>query len=252
MFDLWRGNALNVIRGFPTALSIRIHCGFASSVNCTSVVPLRAMNFASKDAFAKAMTRRGTPLTWASHALAGGLAGACTLLLVYPLNIGAPKVVLVAEYMRREAEREAAATASAAGTGAGSSASSLSRLGASLVNRARDRWGGIGASLPSVVAYRAAYFGVFDTLMDNAASAHSPAAVSRVVTTLASAWVAVVTAKFVAAPFDAVWRRIVLHSDRVVSQGMKVRAWDLERPPFSRASLPPSGRKIHHHPDRLP
>ena len=175
------------------------------------------MNFAFKDFFAKAMTQTGAPLPWASHALAGGLAGACSLLVVYPLNIGIPRVVLVADYMRREEER-AAAAAAAAGTGARSSAStSFGRLSTSLVSRARDRWGGVGTMLPSVVAYRAAYFGVFDSLMDNLASAQSPAAAPRVATTLACAWAAVVTATFAAAPFDAVLRRIVLPSDRVVS-----------------------------------
>ncbi|EWM25443.1 adp atp [Nannochloropsis gaditana] len=126
---LWRGNAANVLRYFPT----------------------QAFNFAFKDTF-KAMFPKYDPQTqfWAffgSNMAAGGLAGAASLLIVYPLDFARTRL---AADLGKDGAREFNGLLDCLGKVA--KASGPLAL-----------YQGFGVSVQGIIVYRGAYFGLYDT-----------------------------------------------------------------------------------------
>jgi solute carrier family 25 (adenine nucleotide translocator) protein 4/5/6/31 len=169
--SLWRGNLANVIRYFPT----------------------QAFNFAFKDffkgLFPKYDKKKEFWSFFATQLASGGLAGAASLCIVYPLDF--------------------ARTRLAADVGSGSS-----REFNGLVDCLRKvtKKGGIGAlyqgfgvSVQGIIMYRGAYFGLYDTglAMFEPKSLVGKWAIAQTVTALAGIF---------SYPFDTVRRRMMMQS----------------------------------------
>jgi len=128
--SFWRGNMANVIRYFPT----------------------QALNFAFKDTYKKYLcpyNPRTNPYKFfAGNMASGGAAGATSLMFVYPLDF--------------------ARTRLAADVGKGDGAREFKGLVDCLTKIMKSDginglYRGFGISVVGIIAYRAAYFGMFDT-----------------------------------------------------------------------------------------
>jgi solute carrier family 25 (adenine nucleotide translocator) protein 4/5/6/31 len=175
----WRGNTVNVIRYFPT----------------------QAFNFAFKDTI-KALFPKYNSKTefwkfFAANMASGGLAGAGSLTIVYPLD-----------YAR---------TRLASDVGSGQRA--FSGLSDCLIKTAKGPSGvmglynGFGVSVIGIFPFRGTYFGVNDTLV-----AMNPYQKEKNIVGLASKFACAQTAALAAAyasyPFDTVRRRLQMQSEK--------------------------------------
>merc|ERR1719408_1009741 len=175
----WRGNFVNIMRYFPT----------------------QAFNFAFKDTI-KAIFPKYKPTEnflafFAVNMASGGLAGALSLCIVYPLD-----------YAR---------TRLASDVGSGQRA--FSGLSDCLVKTARGPSGvlglynGFGVSVIGIFPFRGTYFGVNDTLV-----AMNPYQKQKDLIGLASKFACAQTAALAAAyasyPFDTVRRRLQMQSEK--------------------------------------
>jgi solute carrier family 25 (adenine nucleotide translocator) protein 4/5/6/31 len=173
--SFWRGNLANVVRYFPT----------------------QAFNFAFKDTI-KNMFPRYSPRTdfwkfFATNMASGGLAGAGSLLIVYPLDF--------------------ARTRLAADLGSGGSREFTGLV--DCIKKVAGRGGpialyqGFGVSVQGIIVYRGAYFGLYDTakgvLFQDEKNANFIAkwAVAQTVTAAAGV---------LSYPFDTVRRRLMMQS----------------------------------------
>lgn len=179
----WRGNLTNVIRYFPT----------------------QAFNFAFKDTI-KAMFPRYSPKTeflwfFLTNMASGGLAGAGSLCIVYPLD-----------YAR---------TRLASDVGGGKA--QFSGLADCLVKTAKGPGGimalynGFGVSVAGIIPYRGVYFGMYDSL-----AGINPFRADRGVIGLLSkfaiAQVTAITAGYASYPFDTIRRRLQMQSEKPKDQ----------------------------------
>lgn len=127
--SFWRGNAANVIRYFPT----------------------QALNFAFKDWYKKTLCpfdkRKQPGMFFLGNMASGGAAGASSLLFVYPLDYARTRL---ATDVKMGAEREYKGLADC-----------ISKTMAS--DGVNGLYRGFGISVVGIIAYRAAYFGCFDT-----------------------------------------------------------------------------------------
>jgi len=171
--SFWRGNLANLIRYFPT----------------------QAFNFAFKDTF-KNMFPAYSPKTdflkfFAANMASGGLAGASSLLIVYPLDFARTRL------------------AADVGKGSGRQFTGLANCLTTIV-----KGGGVGAlyqgfgvSVQGIVVYRGAYFGLYDsskgTLITKDSSFLAKFVVAQVVTNAAG---------IVSYPFDTVRRRLMMQA----------------------------------------
>ncbi|KAJ2536240.1 ADP/ATP carrier protein [Coemansia sp. RSA 1935] len=181
MGSFWRGNLSNVIRYFPT----------------------QALNFAFKDKY-KAMFPAYNMKTdfwkfFGANMASGGLAGATSLMFVYPLDFARTRMAVdVGTGSQRQF------------TGLGQCISSIYK---------KDGMGGLyqgfGMSVAGIIVYRAVYFGGYDTLKqvvfgDN----KNPNFFAK---WLAAQFVTVV-AGMIVYPFDTVRRRLMMQSGRAEKQ----------------------------------
>jgi solute carrier family 25 (adenine nucleotide translocator) protein 4/5/6/31 len=218
-FSLWRGNLANVIRYFPT----------------------QAFNFAFKDAikslFPRYDAKREFWQFFGTNVASGGLAGAGSLLIVYPLDFartrlaadvgkagggkkkdkgaaaegGAPKPATDAPKAAAEAVVKAAKTEGAAAAKADREFTGLVDCLSKTVKRGGPMalYEGFGVSVQGIIMYRGAYFGLYDTakgaLFANEADANFfyKWAIAQVVTAAAG---------FVSYPFDTVRRRMMMQA----------------------------------------
>lgn len=173
--SFWRGNLANVIRYFPT----------------------QAFNFAFKDTikkqFPKYDPKKQFGKFFLSNLASGGLAGACSLLIVYPLDF--------------------ARTRLAADVGKGSSREFTGLV--DCLRKVAVRGGpmalyqGFGVSVQGIIVYRGAYFGLYDTakgvLFEDEKKANVLAkwAVAQTVTAMSG---------IISYPFDTVRRRLMMQS----------------------------------------
>lgn len=173
--SFWRGNLANVIRYFPT----------------------QAFNFAFKDTIKKQFPKYDSKTQFGkffmANLAAGGLAGACSLLIVYPLDF--------------------ARTRLAADVGKGSSREFTGLV--DCLRKVSTRGGplalyqGFGVSVGGIIVYRGAYFGLYDTakgiLFEDEKKANVLAkwAVAQCVTTCSG---------IISYPFDTVRRRLMMQS----------------------------------------
>jgi len=175
VLSLWRGNLANVIRYFPT----------------------QAFNFAFKDYF-KRIFPKYNPKTefwkfFATNLASGGLAGASSLLIVYPLDF--------------------ARTRLAADVGKGSNREFNGLV--DCIKKVANKGGplalyqGFGVSVQGIIVYRGAYFGLYDTSKavifkdEKNANIVFKWMVAQCVTALAG---------IVSYPFDTVRRRMMMQS----------------------------------------
>jgi len=178
----WRGNTVNVIRYFPT----------------------QAFNFAFKDTI-KAMFPKYNPKSefwsfFASNMASGGLAGAGSLTIVYPLDYARTRLA----------------------SDVGSGNPQFSGLADCLMKTAASggvlsMYNGFGVSVVGIVAYRGPYFGVFDTLKEKNPWKKDKG-VMFFLSKFAIAQTTAIIAGFISYPFDTVRRRLQMQSEKPKEQ----------------------------------
>jgi len=179
----WRGNFTNVIRYFPT----------------------QAFNFAFKDTikglFPKYNSKTNFGMFFLVNMASGGLAGAGSLCIVYPLDYARTRLA----------------------SDVGSGQKSFNGLGDCLVKTARGPSGflglynGFGVSVAGIIPYRGVYFGMYDSLAQI-----NPFRNSGGITALASkfaiAQATAITAGYASYPFDTIRRRLQMQSEKPKSE----------------------------------
>eukprot|EP00808_Paulinella_micropora_P018801 g38364.t1 len=183
----WRGNLTNIIRYFPT----------------------QAFNLAFKDsikaAFPKFDKKKEKLKSFGVNIASGGLAGAGSLLIVYPLDYARTRLA----------------------SDVGKGERQFKGLADCLVKTAKGPSGplglynGFGVSVTGIIPYRGAYFGLFDTLMENNPYGKSESNIARAASTFACAQSAAIAAGYVSYPFDTVRRRLQMQSEKPQSWLMK-------------------------------
>jgi len=195
--SFWRGNVPNVLRYFPVA----------------------AFNFAFKDAIEGCFPRYDAKTEFLKLLLvnlaSGGLAGAGSLTIVYPLD-----------YAR---------TRLAGDIGKDSNTRQFSGLGDCLIKTIRSQgffslYSGYTVSVIGIIMYRAPYFGLFDTFNSlnpyTASANHSwNAYVCDLVASFFLAQVTSAIAAFVSYPLDTVRRRLQMEADTPVDYRKYKNAW---------------------------
>jgi len=173
----WRGNLANVIRYFPT----------------------QALNFAFKDTYKKVFCPFN-PKTdfWKfffGNLASGGAAGATSLMFVYPLDFARTR--LAADVGRTGADRQFTGLIDC-----------LNKVRAA--DGVKGLYQGFGVSVLGIIAYRACYFGGYDTakrtlLSDPKTSVLFKFLVAQIVTTVSG---------LISYPLDTVRRRLMMQSGR--------------------------------------
>jgi len=179
VLSLWRGNAANVIRYFPT----------------------QALNFAFKDKYKKLFVKPKNEVGFwrffAGNLAAGGAAGATSLLFVYPLDFARTRL---GADVGKDGAREF--------TGLGDCLSKILKK-----DGPAGLYRGFGVSVGGIIVYRAAFFGGFDTmksmLLGPDAAVWQSWMVAQTVTTGAG---------IVSYPFDTVRRRMMMQSGRPIEE----------------------------------
>jgi len=177
-YSLWRGNLANVIRYFPT----------------------QALNFAFKDTYKKYLNpynvKKEPGKFFLGNMASGGAAGATSLMFVYPLDFGRTRL--------------------AADVGKGTGNREFNGLVDCLTKILKSDgpyglYRGFGISVVGIIAYRASYFGMFDTLKamwfpdTKKANFFMMWAVAQVVT---------VCSGIASYPLDTIRRRLMMQSGR--------------------------------------
>lgn len=175
----WRGNFTNIIRYFPT----------------------QAFNFAFKDGI-KAMFPKADKKTefgkfFLINVCSGGLAGAGSLMIVYPLDYARTR--LASDVGGKERQFN----------GLLDCLKKTVQLGgvASLYN-------GIGVSIMGIIPYRGSYFGLFDTLSGYNPYQKDDNAIKRAVSKFFCAQTSAISAGYISYPFDTVRRRLQMQSEK--------------------------------------
>jgi len=181
--SFWRGNFTNILRYFPT----------------------QAFNFAFKDTI-KGLFPRANPKTefgtfFLINIASGGLAGAGSLLIVYPLDYARTRL------------------ASDVGTGQ----RDFKGLGDCLLKTARGPRGvlalynGFGVSVLGIIPYRGAYFGLYDSLREKNPFKNDYG-ISGILSKFVVAQFAAIAAGYASYPFDTVRRRLQMQSEKPKEQ----------------------------------
>ena len=178
----WRGNTVNVIRYFPT----------------------QAFNFAFKDTI-KALFPKYNSKTefwkfFATNMASGGLAGAGSLTIVYPLDYARTRLA----------------------SDVGSGNPQFSGLGDCLMKTMNQggffsMYAGFGVSVVGIVAYRGPYFGIFDTLKELNPWKKDKGMVG-LLSKFAIAQTTAIIAGFISYPFDTVRRRLQMQAEKPKEQ----------------------------------
>jgi len=174
----WRGNTVNVIRYFPT----------------------QAFNFAFKDTI-KAMFPKYNPKTefwqfFASNMASGGLAGAGSLTIVYPLDYARTRL------------------ASDVGSGNPQFSGLFDCLTKTMAAGGFfSMYQGFGVSVVGIVAYRGPYFGLYDTLKAKNPFKDSKGPIN-IASKFAIAQFTAIVAGFISYPFDTVRRRLQMQAEK--------------------------------------
>lgn len=176
--SFWRGNLANVVRYFPT----------------------QAFNFAFKDTI-KALFPKYNPQTefmpfFLTNLASGGLAGAASLTIVYPLDFARTRL---AADVGKDGQREF--------TGLVDCLKKTAGKGGPLA-----LYQGFGVSVQGIVVYRGAYFGLYDTAKgaifgekEKDASILAKWAVAQTVT---------IASGIISYPFDTVRRRLMMQAGK--------------------------------------
>merc|ERR1712151_1069682 len=175
----WRGNLTNIIRYFPT----------------------QAFNFAFKDTikglFPKADKNTEFAKFFAINMASGGLAGAGSLMIVYPLDYARTR--LASDVGGKERQFNGLVdclkkTVQAGGIG--------------------GLYNGIGVSIMGIIPYRGVYFGLFDTLSGYNPFQKDENALIRAASKFGCAQVSAISAGYASYPLDTVRRRLQMQSEK--------------------------------------
>lgn len=174
----WRGNFTNVIRYFPT----------------------QAFNFAFKDTikafFPKYSSKTEFGMFFLTNMASGGLAGAGSLCIVYPLDYARTRLA----------------------SDVGSGQKTFNGLGDCLMKTAKGPSGflglynGFGVSVAGIIPYRGVYFGMYDSLSDLNPYKNERTAFA-ILTKFMIAQATAITAGYASYPFDTVRRRLQMQSE---------------------------------------
>ena len=175
----WRGNLTNIIRYFPT----------------------QAFNFAFKDTikalFPRVDKNKEFGKFFMINMASGGLAGAGSLMIVYPLDYARTRL---ASDVGAGKQQFNGLVDCIAKTIKGSGISGL--------------YNGIGVSIMGIIPYRGAYFGLFDTLSGYNPYQKDTNNVLRAGSKFACAQVSAIAAGYASYPFDTVRRRLQMQSEK--------------------------------------
>jgi solute carrier family 25 (adenine nucleotide translocator) protein 4/5/6/31 len=175
----WRGNLTNIIRYFPT----------------------QAFNFAFKDSiknmFPKADKKTEFGKFFLINMASGGLAGAGSLMIVYPLDYARTRL------------------ASDVGTGKRQFNGLLDCLTKTVKSSGvGGLYNGIGVSVAGIIPYRGVYFGLFDTLSGYNPWQKSEGNIIRAASKFACAQFSAIAAGYASYPMDTVRRRLQMQSEK--------------------------------------
>jgi len=179
----WRGNLTNIIRYFPT----------------------QAFNFAFKDSI-KAMFPKADKNTefgkfFLINMASGGLAGAGSLCIVYPLDYARTRL------------------ASDVGTGKAQFDGLFDCIKKTVASGGiGSLYNGIGVSVVGIIPYRGVYFGLFDTATGYNPYQKSESNVLRAASKFACAQFSAISAGYASYPFDTVRRRLQMQSEKPESE----------------------------------
>lgn len=175
----WRGNLTNIIRYFPT----------------------QAFNFAFKDSikslFPPADKKTEFGKFFLINMASGGLAGAGSLMIVYPLDYARTRL------------------ASDVGTGKQQFNGLIDCLAKTVKSSGvGGLYNGIGVSVTGIIPYRGVYFGLFDTLSGYNPYQKSENNFLRAASKFACAQFSAISAGYASYPFDTVRRRLQMQSEK--------------------------------------
>lgn len=175
----WRGNLTNIIRYFPT----------------------QAFNFAFKDSikalFPKADKNTEFAKFFAINMASGGLAGAGSLCIVYPLDYARTRL------------------ASDVGGGKAQFSGLLDCIKKTVASGGIGAlYNGIGVSVVGIIPYRGVYFGLFDTLSGYNPYQKSENGLMRAGSKFLCAQSSAIAAGYASYPFDTVRRRLQMQSEK--------------------------------------
>lgn len=175
----WRGNFTNVLRYFPT----------------------QAFNFAFKDVIKHAFPSYDKKTEFGKFFMvnmaSGGLAGAGSLCIVYPLDYARTRLA----------------------SDVGSGKRSFNGLGDCLVKTMKGPSGflglynGFGVSVAGIIPYRGVYFGMYDSLAGVNPYKNDKGPL-RLLSTFAIAQATAITAGYASYPMDTVRRRLQMQSEK--------------------------------------
>lgn len=179
----WRGNMTNVIRYFPT----------------------QAFNFAFKDSIKKLFPKYDSNKEFGKFFLvqmaSGGLAGAGSLCIVYPLDYARTRLA----------------------SDVGSGKRDFKGLGDCLLKTARGPQGffglynGFGVSVLGIIPYRGVYFGLYDSFRTKNPW-KSDTGVLGILSKFAVAQTTAICAGYASYPFDTIRRRLQMQSEKPKDQ----------------------------------
>lgn len=179
----WRGNFTNVIRYFPT----------------------QAFNFAFKDQikalFPKYSSKKEFGMYFLVNMASGGLAGAGSLCIVYPLDYARTRLA----------------------SDVGSGQKSFNGLADCLVKTAKGPSGvlglynGFGVSVAGIIPYRGVYFGMYDSLAGINPYKNDSGLIG-LASKFAIAQATAITAGYASYPFDTIRRRLQMQSEKPKSE----------------------------------
>lgn len=175
----WRGNFTNVIRYFPT----------------------QAFNFAFKDTikalFPKYSSKTDFGMFFLVNMASGGLAGAGSLCIVYPLDYARTRLA----------------------SDVGKDQKTFNGLADCLIKTSKGPSGvlglynGFGVSVAGIIPYRGVYFGMYDSLAGINPFKKEPGIVG-LASKFAIAQVTAITAGYASYPFDTIRRRLQMQSEK--------------------------------------
>jgi solute carrier family 25 (adenine nucleotide translocator) protein 4/5/6/31 len=179
----WRGNLTNIIRYFPT----------------------QAFNFAFKDSikamFPKVDKNKEFGKFFMINMASGGLAGAGSLLIVYPLDYARTRLA----------------------SDVGSGKQQFNGLVDCLTKTVKTSgigglYNGVGVSVVGIIPYRGVYFGLFDTLSGYNPYQKNENGLIRASSKFACAQFSAISAGYASYPFDTIRRRLQMQSEKPKDQ----------------------------------
>ena len=178
----WRGNFVNVIRYFPT----------------------QAFNFAFKDTikamFPKYSAKDNFVMFFLVNMASGGLAGAGSLCIVYPLDYARTRLASDVGSGKRQFN------------GLGDCLAKTMKVGG-----VGALYNGFGVSVAGIIPYRGVYFGMFDSL-NGLNPYRKQSDFIGIVSKFSIAQVTAISAGYASYPFDTVRRRLQMQSEKPVEE----------------------------------